>query len=272
MNRIQKKCFIASTGLHLSLALVLLVGPAFFSPKSQQQNVPLIDFVPVKVIDAALAGGGNPNANPLPPPPAPPQPAPPSSTPAAVVEVREPPKPVKEQTNLKPDPEPSLRSERSKPQISLKPVYRRSGQTSSSKSAANAKADDSRREIADRFGAAITGLRNNLKPTTGTELRGPGGGGETYAGFAQNILSTYDRAWISPDGMDNSDAVVGVEVTIEPDGRVSSARIVDPSGDPRVDRSVREALERVKSVPVPDGMKTRRTVEFNFHSRLKQTI
>ncbi len=62
MNRLQKKCFIASTGLHLTLSLVLLVGPAFLSPKSQQQNVPLIDFVPAKLIESSLAGGGNPNA------------------------------------------------------------------------------------------------------------------------------------------------------------------------------------------------------------------
>ena len=73
MNRIQKKCFIASTGFHLLLMVILLVGPAFLSSSSKTDNRPMIDIVPLKTIDEAMApSGGNPNARPPEPQPQPP--------------------------------------------------------------------------------------------------------------------------------------------------------------------------------------------------------
>src|SRR5437016_1389388 len=80
MNRLHKKCFIVSAGFHLFLALILVVGPAFLSSKSRLEDMPVIDFVPSKLVDAAVMGGGNPKVQP--PPPAPPvapvvQPTPP---------------------------------------------------------------------------------------------------------------------------------------------------------------------------------------------------
>ncbi len=33
MNRLQKKCVIATAGLHLLLLVILFVGPAFFNPR-----------------------------------------------------------------------------------------------------------------------------------------------------------------------------------------------------------------------------------------------
>lgn len=89
MNRLQKKCVIGSAGVHLLLALVLLVGPAFMGPKDTSENLPPLDFVPSRTVDALISGGGRPDASPLPPapqrqtPPEPPAPLPP------------PPKPVK---------------------------------------------------------------------------------------------------------------------------------------------------------------------------------
>jgi len=32
MNRLQKKCILATAGIHLLLLVILLVGPAFFEP------------------------------------------------------------------------------------------------------------------------------------------------------------------------------------------------------------------------------------------------
>ena len=64
MDRLQKKCFIASAGFHLLLALILLIGPAFLTSKSTPENVPLLDFVPVRTVDSLLSGGGDPKATP----------------------------------------------------------------------------------------------------------------------------------------------------------------------------------------------------------------
>src|SRR5437868_14114754 len=98
MNRLQKKCFIASAGMHLLLLLILLIGPAFLSSKNKIEEMPTIDFIPTKLIDAAFSGGGNPNSRPPPAPPAPPTPpqrdtAPPEPKPdpkPEVVKIREP--------------------------------------------------------------------------------------------------------------------------------------------------------------------------------------
>ena len=89
MNRFQKKCLLASTGLHGFLVLLLVFGSAFFvskeKPPTQRLNV-----VPTILIENALAGGGgNPNLDrtddrqkgetllPQPAAAAPPQPTPP---------------------------------------------------------------------------------------------------------------------------------------------------------------------------------------------------
>ena len=62
MNRLHKKCLLASVGAHSLLLLILLVGPAFLSSKSKSDDLPVIDFIPSKFIDAPFAGGGNRNA------------------------------------------------------------------------------------------------------------------------------------------------------------------------------------------------------------------
>ena len=76
MDRTQKKCLIASTGVHLLLALILILGPAFLSSKGQSDNLPVLDFIPVKTVDALVSGGGERDAKP-PPSSTPPQAQPP---------------------------------------------------------------------------------------------------------------------------------------------------------------------------------------------------
>ena len=59
MDRLQKKCFIASTGTHLFLVLLLVFGSAFFVSKDKSvHNLPAIKVVPGKLVDDLLAGGG----------------------------------------------------------------------------------------------------------------------------------------------------------------------------------------------------------------------
>ena len=62
MNRLQKKCFVASAGLHLLLGLILVIGPAFLVSQSKPDNMPVLDFVPLKTVDALMSGGGDPTA------------------------------------------------------------------------------------------------------------------------------------------------------------------------------------------------------------------
>ena len=68
MNRLQKKCVIATAGVHLLLLLILIVGPAFFYSKPKADDLQVLDVIPANLIDAAFNSGV---ANATPPPPAP---------------------------------------------------------------------------------------------------------------------------------------------------------------------------------------------------------
>lgn len=269
MNRTQKKCLIVSTGLHVLLGLILIFGPGFLPSRNPPAITP-IDFIPSKIIEGAMAGGGNPNANP--PPPAPPDVHPPAPVTPLVQRVKveqpkdvPPPEPIKRNDPV-PDPAPKPAKHEIKVDTHL--VKRTSSDKTPSKPSSNAQ-DIERKRFAEQVGRAAAGLKNNIAPTASIDLRGPGGGGETYAGVEQAILSAYDHVWESPEGMDTSEAVVEVSVTIEANGSISSARITKPSGDARVDRSVQRALDHVSSIPGWDGKQ--RTVEFSFKSRANES-
>ena len=106
MNRLQKKCVIASAGFHLLLLLILFIGPAFLSSRNQVDDLPVVDFIPSKLIDAPFAGGGNPNVAPPPPAPQPPvgQPPPPApQPPPPKAAPPEPPKPAVKEIKTSPD-------------------------------------------------------------------------------------------------------------------------------------------------------------------------
>ena len=61
-------------------------------------------------------------------------------------------------------------------------------------------------------------------------------------------------------------------VTIASDGTVLSARILKPSGDASVDRSVQRTLDRVTFIaPFPEGAKDKqRTYTINFNLKAKR--
>jgi TonB family protein len=76
-----------------------------------------------------------------------------------------------------------------------------------------------------------------------------------------------DAAWTQPSGLGaGSMLFVDVAVRVEPDGRISSARILKPSGHPELDASVRAALNRVRRVRAfPDGYSgSGETFEYRF--------
>lgn len=266
MNRLQKKCVLASTSCHLLLLVILFVGPGFLSSRSKPDDMPVLDFVPMKTIDAAFSGGGNPNAAPPPPAPAP-QPPPPRPQVA-------PPAPQPQPEQVKPidrSPEPSLEpveKKRALPKVSTK-IKTRSG-TAVSKSSAS-QTDAETREASSRreaFGSALRNLRQGLSSSTTIDMPGPGGGGPTYANFLQAVKSIYANAWAGtvPDGATEANTFATVSVTIARDGTVVSARIVRASGKPLVDASVQSVLDRIRmTVPIPEDSKDKeRTVEINF--------
>src|SRR5476651_2633011 len=81
MNRLQKKCVIATAGFHLLLLVILFVGPAFFNEKPKVDDSPVLNFVSPDTIESALNNGSQhatppPPAPIVPPPPAPPVPQP----------------------------------------------------------------------------------------------------------------------------------------------------------------------------------------------------
>ena len=85
MNRLQKKCAIATAGIHLLLLTILIVGPAFFKPQPKPDDTQLLNVIPANLIDAAFNSGVRNATPPAPTPtpvvtPPPPQPAPPTPT------------------------------------------------------------------------------------------------------------------------------------------------------------------------------------------------
>lgn len=295
MNRLNKKCFVASTGVHLLLALLLLVGPAFTSSRSKPDTMPVLDFVALKTVDDALSGGGRPDAKSPPATFEKPQPAPPAPVvkPAPLPpETVRPPQPRPEtvsDVSPRKDPEYSLEpiKERKprKPVIDLTPVTRSPTAQADAKVEARARAAaqareearqeaDRRRHIASAFGNAVSSLEGNRSGSTTVEWKGPGGGGVPYANFLQAVKSAYQRAWIVPDGITDDNATVTASVTIARDGTVVSSRITRSSGNVAVDRSVQVTLDRVKwAAPLPEETKdNQRTVSINFNVAAKRAL
>ena len=67
MNRLQKKCVMATAGFHLLLLVILFVGPAFFWSQEKPDDTPVLDMIPANLVDSASTGVQSAQ----PPPPAP---------------------------------------------------------------------------------------------------------------------------------------------------------------------------------------------------------
>jgi TonB family protein len=259
MNRLQKKCALVSGGIHLLLLLILAVGPAFVSTKSEVVDMPILNFIPLKTTDAQVS---NPGASASPPvrerTPTPVTPTPP--TPPAAER--------KDET-------PPLETAKDQPRRivpNLKPIVRNqtvTTQTTSTKPHTDdgAKENENRRRQLD---SALSGIQNGL--SSSTEIYSPGGGsGQSYANFLQSVKTIYADAWDVPSGVTDTSPIATVSVTIARDGSVVSSRITDPSGNALVDQSVQATLNRVRrTVPLPeDSKEMQRTVTIRFNVRAK---
>ena len=311
MSRLEKKCLLASTGLHSFLLMLLLFGSAFFVVKEKPSAQPKLQFYPSKLIEAALAGGGgNPNvartddvqkgspsaaAPLLPPPPQrvepkpqPQQPPPPPPKP----EVRkvEPPKPEPTTTAKTSPPKPADKLTPTKPRIDLadlKPITRADSDKAKAKAKAEAKAEAeaeakeaarketlARQRLAQQIGKAAETMQRGFSSGTKVDVGGPGGA--AYANYAAVVQAAYEDAWkILPD-LNDDDAVAVVRVTIARQGQVVESQIIRRSGNAVVDRSVQRALDKVKLdglPPFPDFIKdSERSFTIEFNLKTKRLI
>jgi TonB family protein len=267
MSRLQKKCFLASAGFHLLLALILIVGPAFLSPNSKTDNLPILDFVPVKTVDALVSGGGNPRALPPPavtqPTPQPPTPAPPAVSPPEPAQATE---PAPEKTEPAP-------TRRHTVEVNTKLVRRDPTETAEARTSAQRRSQEEarRQAAASALTRTAAGIQSGLSGSTTVELKGPGGGGVPYANFLSAVRTVYMNAWIVPQGVTDDSTVVKAEVMIRKDGTVASSRITDRSGNMVVDQSVEDVLRRVRFVaPLPeDADEPERPVKIAFDVKAK---
>jgi TonB family protein len=264
MSQLQKKCFLASAGFHALLLSLLLVGPAFLMSSDKPEDMPILEFIPDRLIDEPFSGGGNPQVQ-APPPQ---QQTPPPQRPPQRQEVRPPaPQPAesKPQPTAEPVPKEAPRkyNTASDIKISTKPVDRK----------VSTPAAKPQPDAGKVIAASTSRLRTSLSPSTTVETPAIGaGGGPAYANYAQAIKSLYQHAWEPPRESSRDDAMVKVRVVILRDGTIRSASIIDRSGDAMIDASVEAALRRVEQAPrFPEGSKDKERVfviGFNLRARL----
>lgn len=293
MDRLSKKCVIASGVVHGTLVLLLLVGPAFLPSDSAPTSAEILTIIPDIAIPsgAPVIGFGTPNGgrqDPTPPPPRPPEPKPPAPEPPKPVAVRDTPKDEPRKTDddiktaeRKPTPDPdSLETtpKRRKPVVDVsKPVVRNSSKSPSKDTAAadKAKAAAAAKQAAKRFESAMQNIRSGS--SSGVEVGPVGvstGSGPSVAAFGDILRTIYFNNWREPSGATADDAVVKVTVTIARDGSVISARITRSSGDSAVDRSVQHTLDTVTFItPFPaDWKESQRQFQISFSLKAKRSI
>jgi TonB family protein len=272
MNRLQKKCVIATASFHLLLLVILFVGPAFFWSREKPDTSPVLEMISPVLVDTASTGVQSPPPPPAPTPiitppqpPTPPAPQPvvqPAPAPQPTIAERvekfftpEPAKSVPATTEIQPH----------TPKINLTlttHIVPKNNSTPNKTTPDNSKAINS----------ALTALRNNLSHAT--EIAPVGNSSTAAANYAQVVKSIYEQAWILPDDMTSDAANTKVRVTISSDGTVVSAKIITPSGDAKLDASVQRTLERVQVIaPFPPGSTdTERTYIINFNPQIKRML
>ena len=285
MNRLQKKCLIATAGFHLLLLVILLVGPGFFTAKPKPDDTQVLDVIPANLIDAAFSSGVKgaqaPPPTPIVKPPEPqPQPAPEPPKPVVKPEPVKPPdpEPVKLPDKLPPDDLKPVVKPLTKPpehiiKPDLKPIVRKTPPKDMDNSAAEAKEQKRLRDQRIKaFQNAARSIKDSSSKSTIVDM--PGESDSAYAPYKDAIGSIYYNAWTPPDDVANDDSNTKVSITIAHDGTVISSRIITPSGDSRMDASVQRALDRVSSVPpLPAGTKeNQRTILMNFNLKAKRMI
>jgi TonB family protein len=269
MNRLQKKCVIATTGFHLLLLVILFVGPAFFWAREKPDDTQVLEMIPANLVDSVTTGvqGAQP-----PPTPTPPQVKPVATPPAPITKpvIQPTPSPMPTPTLtervekfFKPEPDKPVAAPEDKPVHTPKVNLTLTTRTVPKNISTPAKPTPDNSKVVN---SALTALRKNL--SSPTEIAPVGDSSAAAANYGDVVTSVYHHAWTPPDDMASDNVIVKFVVTIASDATVISAHIVAPSGDKNVDAAVQRMLERVTFIePFPKGAKeAERNYPINFNA------
>jgi TonB family protein len=281
--RLQNRCLLTSAAVHASLLALLVFAPAF-RRESKDLITPPLELVPGELIDAALAPGLAPLESSAPPKSdVTAEVREPQRQPAPAPIVRQPRPPTREEppevetapqsTTRK---EPPVRAQRDRPKLfdfskatSIKPT--KTSRSASKSSAADNQASSQMRSLERRL-AEAAGSISSARNSSTIRISTPGGGGGGRGSVnAWNVRNAYDLAWVTPTRVTDELATAEVEVVIRGDGSVAEARMVRKSGIAALDRSVEDAMRKVKRIDpfqsfAPDETVTF-TIGFNLQSR-----
>jgi TonB family protein len=295
MDRLQKRCFAVSLLLHGVLVGIVLFGSAFLTSREKPETIPVLTFIPDLATDGQFAGGGNRVlGSPAPivqarqpsPPPVTRQSSPPPVTPPVRTPTREP-DPVRPNNTRQPTVEARQQSRIQLPAEALR-IVDRGGKKASDRKAprspppSTARPSDSpgstangqRNRVAQRIQDSINHIGNSTSGNTTVESPGDGTGGPSYATYAAFIRKIYMDAWQQPEDMQDGGAITEVEIEVAKDGTVINSRIIEPSSNMRMDRSVLDVLRRVIEIkPFPPSWKEeRRTFRLRFDLKVREHL
>lgn len=244
--------------------------PPSISPSTVRETKPQ-EAAPPIVKESKPAAAPPPVTRPEPEKTAPPEPKAAKET-----------KPVESQKTEAVPPAVSKKETAPKRTVELKRTTRKTaiGKVSENKQAEEKEAAENARVAAintwrGQVGRAVGTLRNNLSSATTVEVGGGGvggTGGEAYAGYGIVVQSIYDHAWRDPEDVTDLTLHVRAKIVIARSGRVVSSEIVQRSSNAAMNKSVQQALDRVKEVPPfpAESKDIDRTFYINFYLQAKR--
>ena len=251
MNRLAKKCAIASGILHGTLVAVLILASAFrrsenIHPPENKSGTPAVLTilrVPFEAPSESIAAG-----------------------PIVQNKVQDHPRQQAGPRSLPPP------AQNHTPMISMREVTR--PPISFTKPPLDRRNDGGNQTTDQLVDTVINTIRDRATGPVEIGLGDLAVGGLSLPDFEQNIRSIYFNNWREPADATSDEAVVKASVTIASDGTVLNARITRSSGDPAVDRSVRQLLEAVTFIaPFPPGSKDKqRTYPLSFSLKAKRGL
>jgi TonB family protein len=226
MDRLQRRCVVASAGLHLLLVLIPFVGAAFFLPPPQPPGGHSSAPAQPHYVTFVQAPQAEHNAQ---------QPAVPEAPPQVVPANRQPidNRPANLNHGLS-----EARSQGNSPNVNTNLItrYPRTG---------GLRLSPTRGDLAKRFGEAVDGLFGRLSGGTSINLDFNGNHDAVSQNYAQVVREIYTQNWDTTQVGTDDETIAEAKVVIAADGRVRSAQVVTPSGVVPLDRSVRQTLDQV---------------------------
>ena len=289
-NRLQKKCFIVSLGMHLLLLLVVVFGVAFATTRKKEEPVKYLSIslfrepVPQKARHPSQPRVEPHQARRIPvrqpvrravQPPAPQkQVTPQKTTPPRKA------KPKPKKTTPKKTPTPRKATKKTAPRSKPKPKSKRPkipkiniSSTVVNKSSSSSKTSRSTPPKTVKVVSVNPNAAKNLKNKLSTTVRAvtfrPGS--SSYSNYKEWVRQKYQGTW--NNGRLPSQRyrqIVTVRVTVLRSGKVASARILRRSGQAPLDASVQGTLNVVKSIgrAFPSGVtESRQTFTIDFQMR-----